>query len=341
MLSGGRAGMKQDLAQETKLRRYLLAELTLEEQVLVEQRLFLDSDYSELAQAVEDDLIDEYVHDDLDASEREKFESHFLNQPEHRGDLRIAEALEKYLASGKAIRPSFTPNSTHEFQQKKFLPLWFRLRPAAWFALAAMALIIISVVTWIAIRSGRRQHSEQLLQAQEPRPTQTVDRQQAGPGVPVNGNSERVVETSEHQGGPARPKEKPTSDRTAQKDNSQLNSSPGNSSLAFAIYPGGISRSETQTNRVSISSEVDNVILKLPVRTVPDYASYSATLKSHRRLIRHWPDLPTEVDSELGKIVKVDVATSLLSKQRYEIELVGIPADSRPPETYSFWVDKK
>jgi hypothetical protein len=336
--------MKQDVAQETKLRRYLLAELTLEEQVLVEQRLFLDSDYSELAQAVEDDLIDEYVHDELVASEREKFESHFLNQPEHRGNLRIAEALEKYLASGKAVLPSFTTNTIHEYQQYQqanFSSLSFRRRPAAWFALAATVLVLISLVTWIAIQSGRRQHSEQPLQAQEPRPTQPVDRQQPSPGVPVNGNSERVVETSEHQGGTDRPKGKPTSDRTAQKDNGQLNSFSSSSSLAFAIYPGGISRSETQNNRVSISSEVDKVILKLPVRAVPHYASYSATLSTRGRMIRHWPDLPTEVDSELGKIVKIDVATALLSKQRYEIRLAGIPADSRPPETYSFWVDKK
>lgn len=336
--------MNQELAVETKLRRYLLAELTLEEQVLVEQRLFLDSDYSELAQAVEDDLIDEYVHDDLVASEREKFESHFLNQPESRRDLRIAEALERYLASGKEVLPSFNPNTSHEYQQyqKTNLSLLsFRRRPAPWFALAATVLIIISVVTWIAIQSGRRQHSEQPLQAQEPRPTQTVDQQQPSPRVPVNGNSEQGFETAEHQSGTARPKGKPTSDRTAQKDNGQLKTSSSRSSLAFSIYPGAISRSETQNNRVSISSKVNTVILKLPVKVVPDYASYSATLRSRGRMIRHWPELPTEVDSELGKIVKVDVATALLREQRYELKLSGVPADSRPPETYFFWVDNK
>jgi hypothetical protein len=129
--------MKQDLAPETKLRRYLLADLTLEEQVLVEQQLFLDSDYSELAQTVEDDLIDEYVHDDLVASEREKFESHFLNQPEHRGDLRIAEALKKYLASHRAVDPSLITNTTDDYRRSTFLPPSFSRSPAAGFAQAA------------------------------------------------------------------------------------------------------------------------------------------------------------------------------------------------------------
>jgi hypothetical protein len=331
--------MKQDLAQEIELRRYLLADLTLEEQVLVEQRLFLDSDYSELAQAVENDLIDEYVHDDLVASEREKFESHFLNQPEHRGDLRIAEALNKYLASDRAVDPSFTTNVSPDYRPSPFLPLSFRDRPAVWFALAASVLVIISVVTWLAIQSGR-QHNVQPLQAQEPQPTPTVDRQQPSPGVPGK-DSERVGENPEHPGATPKPKGKPTIERTVQKDDGQSNPFSSSSSLAFAIYPGGISRSETQTNRLLIPSEVDSVLLKLPVRAMPHYASYSAALRSRGRMIRHWPKLPTEVDRELGKIVKVDVATTLLNKQRYEIRLAGFPADSRPPENYYFWVDKK
>lgn len=333
--------MKQDLAQEAKLRRYLLGDLTLEEQVLVEQRLFLHSYYSELAQAVEDDLIDEYLHGDLAASEREKFESHFLDQPEHRGDLRIAEALEKYLASDNAVKPSLPTNTTLEDQRTTFLPLSSRRRPAAWFALAATSLVIISVIPWIAIQTVRKQRSEQPLQAQEPRPTQTVDREQPSPGVPINGNSERGVETAERQGGTARPKERSARDRASQQANSQLHSSSNGSSLAFTIYPGGVSRSETQNNRISISSGIETVILKLPVRAIRHYDSYSATLRSRRRMIRHWPDLPTEVDSELGRIVKVDVATALLSDQRYEIKLAGIPADSHAAETYTFWVDKK
>ena len=37
--------MKQHLEEDTELRRYLLGEATLEEQVSVEARLFLDDEY--------------------------------------------------------------------------------------------------------------------------------------------------------------------------------------------------------------------------------------------------------------------------------------------------------
>ena len=98
--------MKYDVQQEQKLKRYLLGELPLEEQVLVEQRLFLDSEYAELQQAVKDDLIDEYLVNEMIDSEREKFVNHFLLLPEHGADLRIAEALKKYLATENTPSPS-------------------------------------------------------------------------------------------------------------------------------------------------------------------------------------------------------------------------------------------
>ena len=82
--------MKQDPEQESQLRRYLLGELRLEEQVLIEQRLFLDRDYAELAQGVEDDLIDDYVHDDLTPVERQEFETHFLSIPQ---DLHTSDTI--------------------------------------------------------------------------------------------------------------------------------------------------------------------------------------------------------------------------------------------------------
>src|SRR5215213_11544140 len=90
--------MKEDVEQEAELRRYLLGQLSLEEQVLIEQRLFLDSEYAQLVKSVEDDLIDDYVRDDLTEAEREEFGNRFLNRPEYSDDISIAQALDRYLA---------------------------------------------------------------------------------------------------------------------------------------------------------------------------------------------------------------------------------------------------
>ena len=97
--------MAYDSEQEHKLRRYFLGELKFEEQVLVEQQLFLDNDYAEVAQVVEDDLIDDYLHDDLTVDERRRFEGRFLKRPEREVDLRIANALSRYIAPSTFVAP--------------------------------------------------------------------------------------------------------------------------------------------------------------------------------------------------------------------------------------------
>src|SRR5689334_10519370 len=106
--------MKAYQTEEAELRRYLLGELTLEERVLVEERLFLDSEYMQLAEALKDELVDEYANRDLTPAERQQFESHFLARPAHRDDLKIAEALKRYIASEtepavvvQPVQPSF------------------------------------------------------------------------------------------------------------------------------------------------------------------------------------------------------------------------------------------
>src|ERR1043165_7434111 len=163
--------MKQDPEQESQLRRYLLGELRLEEEVLIGQRLFLDRNYAEWAQSVEDDLIDDYMHDDLTPVERQEFETHFLETPEHREDLRIAQAFQGHLDSESMtpavmnqviqtlastqprmlLREAGTQSASTglEEQQPAFLSTSRRRKPVVWVALAAGILIVLSIISWI------------------------------------------------------------------------------------------------------------------------------------------------------------------------------------------------
>src|SRR5689334_7978401 len=90
--------MKQHLEEEAGLRRYLLGELTTEERVSVEARLFLDDEYLSQLKAVEDELVDDYAYDELAESEREKVKARLLSEPGRREDLRIARAFKRYLS---------------------------------------------------------------------------------------------------------------------------------------------------------------------------------------------------------------------------------------------------
>ena len=85
--------MAADLNNETLIARYLLGELPEEQQVEIEDRAFADQKYLASITAVENDLIDEYVRNELSGAERKRFEKQFLASAERRKRVEFARAL--------------------------------------------------------------------------------------------------------------------------------------------------------------------------------------------------------------------------------------------------------
>src|SRR5215471_4881323 len=85
--------MREDAFNEGRLVRYLLGDLSEEEQVEIEDHAFGDPQHLLYLQAVESDLIDEYVRDRLTKSERRQFEDRFLASAERRRKVDFARAL--------------------------------------------------------------------------------------------------------------------------------------------------------------------------------------------------------------------------------------------------------
>jgi len=335
--------MREDVQQESELRRYLLGELTLEEQVLLEQRLFLDTEYAQLAQSVEDDLIDDYVRDDLTAAEREKFETRFRNQAD-RNDINIAQALDRYLASGEPAAgrdadnllaiPTLgrrhvrearaTTNIPDDNRQVTVFPAPPRRNRFVWLALAAGVLIILSVIAWKVFQSTRRPAAEPL-QAEGPQPTPT---QSASP--------QQSQQTAEQ-----RPTPDPNKTPSNERDRRQSERKPGISFATVTIFPSGSIRGSGQTNEVTIPAEAKNVLLKIPVVTVRNYERYRFELSGDGRVLVA-RNLNVSVDEKLDRIVSVLLPNKLLKEQGYEIRLRGLPTDGTGESTtYAFTVKKQ
>jgi hypothetical protein len=85
-----------------ELRQYLLGDLTEEARRRVEQRLLTEPDFLEELLAGEEELVDEYVGDELSDDERLKFERHFLCTKERRQQLSFARALSRYVSKSEA-----------------------------------------------------------------------------------------------------------------------------------------------------------------------------------------------------------------------------------------------
>src|ERR1700686_3525838 len=106
-MNGGKSRIRSERVDEILLVRYLLGNLTEEEQAQVEDRAFADTDYRDALEAVEADLIDAYVRGGLSPSERREFERRFLTSPGRRSKVEFARALARVAAESKAAgRPT-------------------------------------------------------------------------------------------------------------------------------------------------------------------------------------------------------------------------------------------
>ena len=159
--------METNETQQQTIRDYLLGSLLGEQQARFEELLLTsDAVYEELV-IVEDELIDEYLREELPASDRESFESHFLAAPEHQEQLRFARTFTKYVGAESAVRPQESPavslseRETIEFPQPKTsLPTksrWFGFlpvrNPVYGYALAAALVLVVVGVTWLGWRN--------------------------------------------------------------------------------------------------------------------------------------------------------------------------------------------
>jgi hypothetical protein len=94
---GIKAAMEERLKTEQQMIRYLLGDMSIEEQIAMETGYFNDPEKFNLLQIVEHDLIEGYINGKLSASGRIKFEQHFLSTPARRERVQFFDTLTKVL----------------------------------------------------------------------------------------------------------------------------------------------------------------------------------------------------------------------------------------------------
>lgn len=325
--------MKYDLQHETEIRQYLLGELPLDERVLVEQRLFLDSNYAELHQAVEGDLIDEYLADELAGNEREKFESHFLDLPEHRADLKIAQALQKYLAAEPGPSSETGANNPRD----SFTLLSFLNKPMVWLSVTFAALILLTLLGWLAFRFTRQPANNAPQQAREPQSTTPrPDEQRVPAPSPLNENRVETADRGNTNGAGGKPKssEKPPDRRSASL----------HAVVSALLLPGGTARDPGSIRTLTLYAETKQISLTLPLVFNESYEKYRAELLQGERRIEEMTNLRSQPDEKYRAIVAVSFSAERLREQSYRIKLHAVPTDQQPAEIpiiYPFTVERK
>lgn len=140
--------MKNDF-NENEAIRYFFGELSETEQTAMEEKFFADEEFSLFLDEVETDLIDSYIRDELEFSQKRKFEEKFLVSEHRQSRVKAAlvllekEKLLQPVAVTEDVKPTFleslkrffsVPNLAYASFAVIFLALiggfvWFLQRP--------------------------------------------------------------------------------------------------------------------------------------------------------------------------------------------------------------------
>lgn len=155
------------------LRRYLLGELPEGEERSMEERLLRDDELSELAEATESEILEDYARGSLSPAQRRRVETFLASSPSGRLRLAVVQGLSKLAAQPDNVLPFRRPDLS---------------RPAHRFAaIAAMLAIAAASLMLIPLRRDLPEQAAAIAsppQAQAPEiPGRTPTAQQPGPGV--------------------------------------------------------------------------------------------------------------------------------------------------------------
>lgn len=144
--------MAADLNSEKLIARYLLGDLPEEQQVEIEDRAFSDKDYLATVTAVENDLIDEYVRQELSQSDRSKFEQRFLASAARRKRVEFAKALTNVMAERPVPARTVISQPAIKWTFGELVYAFISgLRPAAKYSLVAVLLLLVNGGSWLVI----------------------------------------------------------------------------------------------------------------------------------------------------------------------------------------------
>lgn len=300
--------MKEQMLDENIAKRFLLGQLSPDEKGRIEELAFDDPGSFEVLQAAEDDLIDEFVDDDLSAEERERFREYYLAQPGRREDVRIASALREY------------------FDREQPASLWERFRK--WFHIGAAPLIPVMVKAAIIISAAAVGLVTLIPRILRPgfTPVTQVQPQQA-PALPLPANT-----TSETP--------QPTP-QLAHKDDQKRPSLPPHRQpsmvAAILLSPGGGARGGGEVTKVSLTSTKH---LDLALIGGASYRSYQATLEQDGKTIQPWSNLkPTKIVSG-RKGIRIPIPFDRLrASQRYHIVLDGVARNGNLEHVDDYYFD--
>lgn len=164
-------------SETVRARRYLLGDASEEERTAIEREYLEFDETVDRIAAAEDDLIEDYLGDQLSPVERERFERAYLSVPHRR--VRV-ETVRRLMARSAPVAQAHPPQAV----PGKTLPFRSSRRPPglSWLMLAASVLLALSLFSWRMSSRGDGQQTVIVDQRPQAPAAQPVP---SAPGSPV------------------------------------------------------------------------------------------------------------------------------------------------------------
>jgi anti-sigma factor RsiW len=313
--------------------RYLLGELSEQEQTQLEEAYFADDALFERFRAVKDDLIDAYARGDLTGQKRERFEQHFpASGPrrerveEARGFIRAVTAASTDTVAVDRTTPAQTPAATSWWQSVSKL---FASRPLVWQGAPAVLLLVALAGSWMLVKhfQGQRAERERIQNEEAARRQQEVERGRAVV-PPVNENrSELPGKSANSPPANSKPTPEPVLAPRPRIGNKQT-AQPQPAQIASIVLLPFSSRDGNGSSPLMLRPDTREVVLHLAIKG-DDYRRYDAVLRTlGGEQVLHRRGLGVR-SSASGKSVTLTLDPAILQHQDYIVTLSGLTAGGK------------
>lgn len=328
--------MAADLNNEKLIERYLLGDLSEVQQIELEDRAFGDPELVATITAVENDLIDEYVREELSEADRRKFESRFLASASRRQRVEFARALTQ--VGARAVAPEKTlvrPAAAWSWRDSLYAFI-SGLNPATRFATVAVMLLILIGGAWLLLQSIQMRRQRTQLQAENQ--TRENDRRKLEQQIEAERKRNEELNARQNQ-----EKQREQSNQSLPQLNQTEEPTPPRSLIASLTLLPGISRGGGAKPNLVLTDDVRQVRLNVGIDPEEQYKIFTAQLWTVAGN-QVWSGRNLTAKSRgKARAVGLTLPASVLKSGEYELRLSGLQEGGGSDDVgfYYFGVKKR
>lgn len=299
-------------------REYLLGTLSDEESVRLEKEFFSADKAFEEVEIAEDELIDEYLGDDLSRAERDQFQKHLLGKSQITEKIEFAKLLRQ--ASQAAAPRSIKPEPVSWWIS---LVAFFSTPQRLGGAFAVLALVVAGgflFADWLRLRDESRRLVAERAELQR-----------------QNDSLEGQLQTEKRQ----LTDERQSVEALGTRLEEALNNLPDRADAValltpLFLYPGG-SRSSGGSNDLIVPSKLSIVRLQLALES-NDYPRYTAVVSKVEGPVAFRKTNLKPATKQSISVIDLRFPSTVLSNGDYIVNVDGVrpPGDSTFVATYNF-----